>query len=359
MGNAEPHCQAVCAGFIAYFYPVKILLIQTAFLGDAILATALVEKLHHYFPDAQIDLLVRKGNEGLFKNHPFLGDLLIWDKQRSKYRSLWHILQTLRARRYDKVINLQRYATTGFLTAFSGAKETVGFDKNPFSRLFKHRVPHEFAPGVHEVDRNARLVEAFTDDTVFRPKLYPPKLSFQPAEPYVCLAPTSVWATKQFPENQWVDLIRALPKNLTVYLLGGPGDSENCAKIMIGASLLGGLDAALSHSVVNLAGQLSPLESAALMAGAVLNFVNDSGPLHLASAVNAPTCAVFCSTVPEFGYGPLADFSRIVEIEEPLYCRPCGLHGHKKCPEGHFRCAREIRTGQLVKAFEESLKFEV
>lgn len=337
----------------AIFAFVKILLIQTAFLGDAILATALVEKLHHHFPDAQIDLLVRKGNEGLFKNHPFLADLLIWDKQRSKYRSLWLVLQTIRARRYDKVINLQRYASTGLLTAFSGAKETIGFDKNPFSRLFTHRVTHRFAPGVHEVDRNQQLVEFFTDDSPVRPKLYPPKLTFQPVRPYACIAPTSVWFTKQFPENQWLDLIRALPKGLTVYLLGGPGDSETCAKIMVGASLVSGLDAALSHSVVNLAGQLSPLESAALMAGAVLNFVNDSGPMHLASAVNAPTCAVFCSTVPEFGYGPLADFSRIVEIETPLYCRPCGLHGHKKCPEGHFRCAREIQTKQLLAVLEE------
>jgi heptosyltransferase-2 len=327
---------------------MRILLIQTAFIGDAILATALLEKLHHHFPDAQLSLLVRRGNEELFAGHPFLHELLIWDKKRGKYRGLWQLLGLIRARRYDKVINLQRFGSTGFLTAFSGAKQTIGFDKNPFSRLFTHRVPHRIGPGVHEVDRNADLVRFFTDDTPFRPRLYPPRLSFQPQTPYVCVAPTSVWATKQFPEDQWLELLRALPPNLTVYLLGGSGDSEACARLAIGAAVRSRLDDALHHSVVNLTGTLSLPESAALMAGAVLNFVNDSAPLHLASAVNAPTCAVFCSTVPAFGFGPLADFSRVVEREEPLYCRPCGLHGHKKCPEGHFRCARDIRTAQLM-----------
>ncbi|MGV3639746.1 MAG: glycosyltransferase family 9 protein, partial [Adhaeribacter sp.] len=86
----------------------------------------------------------------------------------------------------------------------------------------------------------------------------------------------------------------------------------------------------------------------ALMRDAVLNYVNDSGPMHLASALNAPTCAVYCSTVPRFGFGPLADFSRVVEKEEPLYCRPCGLHGYRQCPQGHFKCARDIRNEQLL-----------
>jgi heptosyltransferase-2 len=69
-----------------------------------------------------------------------------------------------------------------------------------------------------------------------------------------------------------------------------------------------------------------------------MNFVNDSAPMHFASAMNAPTTAFFCSTIPEFGFGPLSEFSRIVEASEELACRPCGLHGKKACPLGHFKC---------------------
>jgi heptosyltransferase-2 len=52
--------------------------------------------------------------------------------------------------------------------------------------------------------------------------------------------------------------------------------------------------------------------------------------------------AIFCSTVPYFGFGPLSDFSRVVETPEKLDCRPCGLHGYKACPQGHFKCAHTI-----------------
>jgi heptosyltransferase-2 len=74
------------------------------------------------------------------------------------------------------------------------------------------------------------------------------------------------------------------------------------------------------------------------MRDAAMNFVNDSAPMHFASAMNAPTTAFFCSTIPEFGFGPLSEKARIVETEEQLECRPCGLHGKKSCPLGHFKC---------------------
>jgi heptosyltransferase-2 len=96
-----------------------------------------------------------------------------------------------------------------------------------------------------------------------------------------------------------------------------------------------------------MAGELSLLQSAALIKGAQMNYANDSAPLHIASAVDAPVTAVFCSTVTRFGYGPLSSNSRVVETESPLSCRPCGPHGHKKCPKGHFKCA-DINVSEIV-----------
>jgi heptosyltransferase-2 len=98
----------------------------------------------------------------------------------------------------------------------------------------------------------------------------------------------------------------------------------------------------------NLCGKLSFLQSAALMQAAEMNYTNDSAPLHFASAMNSPVTAVFCSTVPAFGFGPLRNNGKAVEIKERLSCRPCGLHGHKTCPEGHFKCAMEITNEQLL-----------
>ncbi|MGA0559626.1 glycosyltransferase family 9 protein [Larkinella sp. VNQ87] len=324
--------------------PFRFLIIQTAFIGDVILATSLIEKLHAHYPDAHLDVLVRKGNEGLLKGHPFLNEVLVWDKKNGKYRDLLRLLRIIRPRRYDKVINLQRFGATGLLTALSNATETVGFSKNPFSRFFTYRVEHRIAPGIHEIDRNTELVSDFTNRAVYRPRLYPSATDFNLVEPYqdrpyICVAPTSVWFTKQYPEEQWVDFLQRVPAPYTVYLLGAPSDVEAVERIRLSVD---------SERVISLAGKLPLLASAALMQGAQMNFVNDSAPLHLASAVNAPTTAIFCSTVPQFGFGPLADESHLVEIEEILECRPCGLHGRKACPLGHFLCAHGIRTEQLL-----------
>jgi heptosyltransferase-2 len=84
------------------------------------------------------------------------------------------------------------------------------------------------------------------------------------------------------------------------------------------------------------------------MAGALMNYMNDSAPMHLASAINAPTTAIFCSTIPAFGFGPLADDRAVIESDQKLACRPCGIHGSKDCPEKHFDCAEKISVKSLV-----------
>jgi heptosyltransferase-2 len=70
--------------------------------------------------------------------------------------------------------------------------------------------------------------------------------------------------------------------------------------------------------------------------------------MHFASAVNAPVTAIYCSTIPEFGFGPLSDSRFIVQTSLDLKCKPCGIHGKKDCPLGHFKCAVSIETQQLL-----------
>jgi heptosyltransferase-2 len=324
----------------------KLLIIQTAFIGDVVLATPLIEKLHAFFPEAQIDFLLRKGNEQLLTGHPYIHSVLIWDKKKNKRKNLFSVLSAIRKNRYDKVINVQRFFATGFLTAFSGAKETNGFDKNPLSFLFTKKIRHRIGGdhGMHETERNLELIRGFTNAVIYKPKLYPAASDFAFVEPWcisnmVTMSPASVWFTKQFPAAQWISFIKNIPAGLDIYLLGGPGDLALCESIQRAAG---------RREVKVLAGNLSFLQSAALMSRARMNYVNDSAPMHFASAMNAPVTAVYCSTIPGFGFGPLSDIRHIVEIEQPLYCRPCGLHGYASCPEGHFRCALEIRTEQLL-----------
>jgi heptosyltransferase-2 len=316
----------------------RILVIQTAFLGDVILASPVWENLHAAYPHAQIDVVVKKGNESLLTAHPFLHQVFIFDKSH-KVKNLWNLGKTLRSHQYDLVINLQRFASSGILTLLARGKETRGFEKNPLSLCFTKRFKHDMKPNWHEVDRNLRLISDLVTAPIRRPQLYPRKEDLNSIQiyqevPYYCLAPTSVWFTKQAPQEIWLELIDKLSQTKDqIFLLGAPSDRAYLDEIVnkTGSSL-----------VINLAGKLSLLQSAALMAGAKHNYVNDSGPLHLASASNAPVSAFFCSTVPEFGFGPLSENAAIIEVKD-LACRPCGLHGHKACPKGHFKCGKDLK----------------
>jgi heptosyltransferase-2 len=341
----------------------RILVIQTAFIGDVVLATALLQNLHAAYPAATIDILVRGGAQELFTDHPYINQVHVWDKKKNKYQHLFQIIQTIRLIKYDVVINVQRYLATGIITVLSGAKKTIGFDKNPLSFLFSETVKHQFgaaaeaaeagarpaaqnsnSAALHETSRNHALLASLTTAPVAKPALYPSVANFATVQkwqgaPYICMSPGSVWETKKMPAKKWIDLINAVPINYTIYLMGAPNETALCAEILSGSSRGG---------VFNIAGELNLLEAAALIKGARLNYVNDSAPMHLASATNAPVAAIYCSTIPAFGYGPLSDTQFVVETLEHLPCKPCGLHGKKACPLGHFNCGHTITTAQLL-----------
>ena len=329
----------------------KILVIQTAFIGDVVLATALLESLHQQYPQSSIDIVVRKGNEPLFNEHPFINELIVWDKKQHKYLNWLSILKKIRAKHYDVLINLQRFAATGLWTVLSNANTTIGFDKNPFSFLFTHKVKHDVSGnGLHEINRNYALINSLGLLTLAMPKLYPTnsdyeKLKVYQAQKYITIAPASVWFTKQFPLTAWVSFINELKFEGPIYILGGPADKALGDKII---NEVVSLHSSASKKIINLSGALGFLASAALQQKAVLNYVNDSAPMHFCSAVNAPVVAIYCSTIPAFGFGPLSKNSFIVETQTQLACRPCGLHGKKQCPLGHFNCAHSIENAQLI-----------
>ncbi len=329
----------------------RILVIQTASIGDVILVTPLLEKLHLQYPHAQLDLLIKQGYESLFEGHPFIHEVWLWDKRKDKYKNLWSLIQQLRAKKYDLTVNVQRFFSTGILTVLSGSAMTIGFNKNPLSWFFSKRVKHSIkAKGktMHEVDRNLLLVQHLNANVVSRPKLYPTnqqyaKVSQYKTHGFICVAPASLWFTKQFPEERWVEFLQQVPSDIYVYLLGSASDVQLCERILLQSQ---------HHNILNLAGKLSLLESAALMRDALMNYVNDSSPMHLCSSVNAKTTAVYCSTVTAYGFGPLSSDAVVVETDEQLACRPCGLHGHQACPEKHFKCATGIEIGKLLNRLE-------
>ena len=224
-----------------------------------------------------IDFLVRKGNEGLLEHHPYIREVLVWNKREHKTKHLIATARSVRSRKYELVVNLQRFAGSGFISAYSGARYRSGFDKNPLAITYTDRHRHVIGDGRHECERNQQLIARWTDDQPALPRLYPNDSDFAAIRrfterPFVCIAPGSVWFTKTWPAAQWIKLIQLLlhrEPELRVFLLGAPGEHTLAESIRLSSE---------SGQVHNLAGELSFLESAALMSKAGMNYVNDSAP---------------------------------------------------------------------------------
>ncbi len=334
----------------------KVLIIQTAFIGDVILATSLIEYIKQVYPESTIDFFLRKGNESLIETSPHIKKLYIWEKKINKFKNLIKLIFQIRKEKYDITINVQRFFNSGLVCALSGAKVRVGFHSNPLAIFFdhkiEHKIPYKYQEGyLHEVQRNQLLLQdivqnfSLRDAEELKPKLYFTDEDEQAikhllaniTEDFYVLAPSSVWYTKQWHHSKWKDLISKLKDKGIIYLIGGPDDKKYLSSLV-----------STQDKIIILAGKLSLRQSALLMRKAKRVFVNDSAPLHLASSVNANTTAIFCSTIPAFGYFPLSDNSRVVQVKEKLSCRPCGLHGHNQCPLDHFKCAKDISVDELM-----------
>ena len=335
--------------------PGGLLLLQPAFLGDVVLSTALLESWHRTHPDQPVRVWVRRGAEGFFEEHPFVTEVFVWDRSGlGKYRRLLSLARRARQCKPDVVVNLHRFASMSVVARLVGAPMTSAFEGvSGWGRsIIRH--PHEIGDGRHETERNhahiAAVVGAFQPDWD-RPRLHPSAHHKQAAsvhaEGAVVMAPSSVWATKRWPESRWSELVNALhDRGEHVLLLGGPSDEALLHSIAKGARK--------APKVV--AGQLNLLGSAALMSKAKVVVSNDSAPLHMAGAVGTPVVGVFCSTTPRFGFGALpgalaSGKGKNVEVEEAdLACKPCGLHGKASCPLGHFQCGQSVGVEAVLSA---------
>jgi len=338
----------------------RVLIVQTAYLGDVILATPLIRAAKTLWPEAEVDFLCIPQTAGLLEGHPLLSRLFVHDKRRA-LRGLADFLPTafaLRQRHYDVALVPHPSLRSALLVAFAGAAVRVGFDRNAGRWLYTHVVPYEKEK--HEVERNLRLLDPFGGfPGPVRPELFPSEqdrlrvqqlLEGMPGD-FVAVAPGSVWPTKRWLPEGFAQVCRWLAErhDLGCVLIGGVDDRELAERV---AKLAGG-------AAVSLAGKLTPLQSAEVVRRARALVTNDTAPLHMASAVGTPVVAIFGPTVPEFGFGPYAVPNRIAQLD--LSCRPCAPHGGKRCPLGTFACMRDLsaeRVYDLVVQLLEEVKTE-
>ncbi len=327
----------------------RIAIIQTAFPGDVVLCTPVFESLKsagHY-----VAAVVRPQAEPLVRHNPYIDELICYDK-RGGVSSFLKAVSALKNAECDTALIVQRYLKSALLPLYAGISKRIGYDISQARFLYSDEIHYD--NGKHEVERCLALCKSLSPTAGFSPKIFISNNEINEAnehlflnhvnfDNFVVITPGSIWQTKCW--VGYTELTKLLKEKLAcdIVLLGSADDYSLCEEI------------SNAGCAVNLARKTNLLQSAAIIKMARLAIANDSAPAHIASAVGTPVVAIFGPTVPRFGFTPYSEKSAVIENRE-LYCRPCSLHGPKKCPEKHFRCMKEITCEQVLKAVEELIK---
>jgi len=324
----------------------RILFIQTAFLGDAILALPAIQKLKELNPDSQINVLCIPETEEIFSASPSINKVIVIDKK-GQHKSLfktYKFIKQIKVNNYTKIYSLHRSLRTALIIMLLEVRETYGFDISSLMHVYKNLVKYELSK--HEVQRNLDLIGFNYDQESWK---ILPEISFLAETKskinsflsdnglingFIAIAPGSVWNTKKYPAEYFEELIKHfIDENEKVVLIGSKKDSEDCSVIV----------SKFNDKVYDASGKFTVIESIELLKRAKFLISNDSAPTHMAMCADIKTLTIYCSTIPEFGFYPYNKKSSYISLNE-LKCKPCGIHGYHSCPIKTFDCGKKTFT---------------
>ncbi len=364
----------------------RILLIKLSAVGDVVHTLPVLNKLRRRYPSARIDWLVTPAIGELLRHHPAIDNVIEFTREAptgllgpAPIASYLRLAAKLRAARYDLVVDMHGQFRTAVLARATGATVRIGFDRpraavwqastRKFPRqtrkhawqgaregswlAYTHAIPIATLE-MHAVDRylNVGSLLGFENG--------PADFSFPiPQEAVgriealldyydiakdkiVVIAPGTVWETKQWRREGFAEVARHfLRKNFAVTLIGSGRERAICAEV-----------AALAPGVVNLGGETTLCELAALIRRAAICLTNDSGPMHLAVALDRPVVSIFGATDPVW-IGPYRRDGAVLKTDLP--CSPCYLRRLRNCRHGHA-CMRDLPAQAVVERAEQVLR---
>ncbi|MGH2574285.1 MAG: glycosyltransferase family 9 protein [Ignavibacteria bacterium] len=339
----------------------KILIIQTAFLGDVVLALPMVYALKKLIPGSSIDFLCIPETSNVLENNPFIREAIRYDKKNKyKFKNLMKIIARVKKEKYDVVICPHRSLGSALITFFTNAEVRIGFDRNALNFLLTETAVYNYKQ--HEINRNLELVKIIPvtsyDEKIInlKPELFPSQKDILIAEKLlfsktptntintlIAFAPCSKWFTKQITLNKSADILKGLINSgYRAVIIGGSEDFEYCKELETRVNT--GED-----KLINLSGKLTPLQSSVVISKCAVLITTDSAAMHLGASTDTPMVVIYGSTSPAFGFYPLTSRNVIIGNNE-LTCRPCTDHGRKKCPLNHFKCIEDIPAEDIVNA---------
>jgi len=328
---------------------MKALIIETAFPGDAVVSLALAAELKRLRPDASITYLVRPDAKELVAASPDVDSVLIFDKrgEESGFSGIQKKAQELNEQKFCVLFLLHNSHRSKSLAKLITATSRIGFESKGSSKFLTFSVADKIK------QRTARAISLL--DPLFENINYAtlpalkvdnyPLLFRETPNHIVAIAPGSVWQTKKWGNEKFVQLTTKLvEQGIGVAIIGGPSDALD-------------LPAAYKDHplIIDLIGKTSLREAASVIQSTNLLVANDSAPTHLATAVRRKSITIFGPTVPEFGFAQPEALGSIIQLEG-LWCRPCTPHGSDVCPIHTHECMKNISVEGVLSEATEILK---
>lgn len=314
--------------------------IQTAFLGDAVLTTPLIELLAA--EHGPVDVVTTPEATPLFETLPTVDRVVTFDKRGAHrgLRGIRLVARSLTTRGLGYAYLPHQSLRSALIARLAGIEHRIGFRTSAARWLYTDR---RAGSGDHEIERLCSLT---------RGERFPqPCVSVTPHDAreadealaragigrdFVVIAPGSRQPTKRWP--YYPALADRLTKTVDVVVLGDENDYRTCRHIV-----------ADRHRAANLAGTLSIRASAVVIHRAHIVICNDSVALHLAGAMGTPVLAIFGPTDPSLGFGPRGTQDLTLGVRH-LPCRPCSLHGGRRCPLHHHKCMVDLAVDTVADA---------
>ncbi len=327
---------------------MRILVIRWSSLGDIILTQPIVAVLREKYPDAEIHFCCKKAFIPLVECFSEVDKIIPAD-------------ELDRSLRYDIAIDLQAKPGSIYKLMRLNAARKVFYNKQRFTRwlIVKHLTRKTIGTtlelyysaldklDIHVPLRNPVLTpkpehEPFIDELFIEHNV-------TPAKTLIGIAPGAQHFTKRYPRPYWIRFIDSIPDtwNCQFILIGANSDREICAEI----------HQKCPHNTFDLCGRTMPDQLVNLINRFGCLISGDSGPMHIAAALEKPQISIFGATHTNLGFKPLNP--NAIVIEKELACRPCSLHGSKECPKLHFKCMNTIPPSTLHSTFKEVLEDKV
>ena len=322
-----------------------MLVIETAFLGDAIVSLALARELKRLDPSCSVSYLVRPDAVEIIRSSPDVDEVIAFDKRgaESGIAGVRAKAVELNAKSFNTLFLLHGSRRSQMLSSLLTIAQKVGFDSATHAGL-THAVPD--SGWMTRYERAILPTRAIFEsaDVTSLPRLRCPTMpeitAFRNRYAHVvALAPGSVWKTKKWGDQKYVEVAKHLSADSIGIIIIGGDDARTTGQLI--------QSNCPSDAVLDLTGRATLVESGGAIASASILVANDSAPTHLAVAVGIPVLTIFGPTIPVFGFGPPQGAGQTIEINN-LWCRPCATHGSNQCPIYTHECMENISVEMVL-----------